>query len=136
MSQIGIGVMIHMLGGNEESVAYNDALEKLIESAELRDDALFLHFTDKTAIRFMDEGQSCCEHRYMTCGDDLTTFAGAKFVGAEIREAPDAHEEDDYGEPHEVQFLVVKTDRGNITCETHNVHNGYYGGFWVTVAAL
>jgi hypothetical protein len=32
---------------------------------------------------------------------------------------------------HEVQFLIVDTDKGSFTCESHNVHNGYYGGFLV-----
>jgi hypothetical protein len=36
---------------------------------------------------------------------------------------------------HEVQFLRVSTDAGTIVCETHNEHNGYYGGFNVCVEA-
>lgn len=30
---------------------------------------------------------------------------------------------------HEVQFLVVHTDKGDLTMSSHNEHNGYYGGF-------
>jgi hypothetical protein len=53
---------------------------------------------------------------------------GAKLLDIEVREAPNVPYE--YGE-HEVQFLVVKTDKGNITFQTHNEHNGYYGGFYI-----
>jgi hypothetical protein len=42
---------------------------------------------------------------------------------------------DEYG-IHEVQFLIVDTDRGSFTCETHNEHNGYYGGFLVVCRPL
>ena len=38
--------------------------------------------------------------------------------------------EDEY-EVHEVQFLKIRTSNGDITFETHNIHNGYYGGFYI-----
>ena len=34
-------------------------------------------------------------------------------------------------EIHEIQFLDVKTSKGVFQISNHNVHNGYYGGFWV-----
>jgi hypothetical protein len=36
---------------------------------------------------------------------------------------------DDSGEEHEAQFLIVHTNRGDFTMVSHNIHNGYYGGF-------
>ena len=126
---LGIGVMIQSLGGNEETVkAVKGSLGKTIASLALVDDILTLGFTDETKLSFSDEGQSCCEHRYMTTGDDLSSFVGAQFTDVELREAPSL--EVGYGE-HEVQFLVISTDRGNVTVETHNEHNGYYGWFWI-----
>ena len=36
-----------------------------------------------------------------------------------------------WGGVHEVQFLNIETSLGIITFETHNEHNGYYGGFYI-----
>lgn len=123
----GLGVLIQALGGNAESVATMlKAVGQTIASVALTDNALHFVFDNGFKMKFSDEGQSCCESRYMRTDDDLTQFVGAKLVAAEVRQAPDI--EDEYG-THEVAFLVVNTDRGNITTSTHNEHNGYYGGF-------
>jgi hypothetical protein len=54
MSQFpGVGVMIRMLMGNQETVeTYNSALNKTIKKAELVDDELRITFTDGTGIKF------------------------------------------------------------------------------------
>jgi hypothetical protein len=109
-------------------VAVREAVGKTIDKASMSGNDLVLRFTDGTGIAFSDSGQSCCEDRYMTCDDDLPTFDGAKYVGAEVAGAPDV--DDDCG-VHEVQFLRIHTDRGDIVAQTHNRHNGYYGGFAV-----
>lgn len=113
---------------NANSVkAIESARDKIIESAKLDADDLLLAFVDGSTLRFADRGQDCCEHRYMTCDDDLQSFTGDKFIGAELSSAP---ERDDGYDVHEVQFLRIKLESGNvITCETHNEHNGFYGGF-------
>jgi len=130
----GLGVMIQMLSGNAESVAaFTGALGKTIATAELKDDALRLTFVEGGGIQFSDEGQSCCEHRYMQTDDELSSFVGSKLVGAEIKEAPNA--EDEYGE-HEIEFLEIQTSTGVFTMASHNEHNGYYGGFCIRVSAL
>lgn len=89
---------------------------------------LDLSFEDGSTLSIFDSAQYCCEHRYLTTDDDLTAFEGAVFVDAEVRdvEGPD---EDEFGESHDVAFLVVTTDKGSFTVCTHNEHNGYYGGF-------
>lgn len=128
-----MGVMLGMLSGNKETVETHLAAKgKIIKKALLADDALTLHFTDDTAILFRDDGQSCCERRYMQTDDDLASYIGATFVGAELREAPTVEAEYD---THEVQFLVILTDRGNLTMASHNEHNGYYGGFHIVIEA-
>ena len=128
-SRLGLGAMIHMLGGNEESVAaYRASIGKTIERVSLDGD-LRIQFADGSVLMVSDEGQSCCEHRYMT-SDDQPTFpyyVGAKLLGIEVRDGPERS--DDCGEVHETQFLDVTTDRGLFQCCTHNEHNGYYGGF-------
>lgn len=134
MSQLGIGVMIQMLGGNEESVkAYTESLNKVIASAQLVRDELIMEFSDGSAIKFSDTGQSCCESRYMMTDDTPSEFVGAVFLGAEIKEAPSVA--CDYGD-HEIEFLEVKTDKGVFTMASHNEHNGYYGGFCIRVAQV
>jgi len=97
------------------------------------EDNLVFRFDDGSGIRIYDDGQSCCEHRYMTTDDDLQAFVGAKFVEAIKQSA--ANRLDEWGE-HEVAFLVIKTSLGAFTVETHNEHNGYYGGFWLVARKL
>lgn len=132
MSHPGMGVMIGMLGGNEETVdAFKAAVGKEIASLEMKDDELHVGFTDGTAIRIYDDGQSCCESRYMRTDADLSYFVGGTLTGAEVRPAPSI--EGEYGEFHEIQFLDVGTSKGVFQMATHNEHNGYYGGFWLVV---
>lgn len=131
---LGIGVMIQTLGGNEETVnAVKSALGKTIDTVKLEDNELVFKFTDSTGLKLYDDGQSCCEHRYMETADDLSEFSGAKLLDFELKDAPEI--EDEYG-AHEVQFLDVKTDNGVFTMSNHNEHNGYYGGFWIVARTL
>jgi hypothetical protein len=92
------------------------------------DGGLVIDFIDSTGIVLFDDGRSCCENRYVHTDDDLAAFTGAVFLGCEIREASNVP--DEYGD-HEVQFLLVHTSLGVVTIETHNEHNGYYGGFYL-----
>ena len=103
---------------------------KRIKSLSLGDDdALHFEMVDGSKFKFYDDGQSCCESRYMRTDDTLSDFVGATFTGAEVKDAPSV-KDDDYGE-HEVQFLEIQTDRGVFTMASHNEHNGYYGGFLI-----
>ena len=150
MSDLGLGVMMAALKGNRETVeAHNEAMGKRIKSIDFgghdpKSDAkeeyedganrLDIHFTDGTGIRFTDDGQSCCEERYMTCDDDVTAFVGAVFVEAEIREGNEVITE--YSDTHEQEFLVINTSLGSFTVANHNEHNGYYGGFSIIVRSI
>lgn len=87
---------------------------------------------DSGSLRIWDDGQSCCESRYMMTDDQLHTFVGAKLVGLEMVAGPDLY--DEVGDAHEQMFVKVETTAGTITLVTHNEHNGYYGGFDVRVA--
>lgn len=133
MTHLGLGVMISMLGGNAEPVAaFTSAVGKTITSLTLGDDdALHFVFNDGSKMKLFDDGQSCCESRYMRTDDDLAEFIGAKLLGAEIKEAPSIETGYDC---HDVEFLEVKTDRGVFTMASHNEHNGYYGGFSIRAA--
>jgi hypothetical protein len=126
---LGIGVMIQTLGGNEETVnAVKSALNKTIEKVWLEENELLFKFTDGTNLKLYDDGQSCCEDRYMRTDDDLSEYEGAKLLDFELKNAPD--QEDDYG-THEIQFLDVKTSNGVFQMANHNEHNGYYAGFCI-----
>jgi len=126
---LGIGVMLGSLGGNSETVkAVKESIGKVIKSIELIDNVLVLRFADRYRLSLWDDGQSCCEVRYMETDDILTEYEGATLLDFELKEAPEQKAEYDV---HEVQFLDVKTDKGVITFSNHNEHNGYYGGFWI-----
>lgn len=133
MEQLGMGVMIGYMAGNADSVdAFKGALNKTITGLTLGDDnALHFTFEDGSKIKLFDDGQSCCESRYMRTDDNLSDYIGAQLLDAEIKEAPGVP--DEYGE-HEVQFLEVKTSKGSFTMASHNEHNGYYGGFLIRAA--
>lgn len=111
-----VGKNITLLELEEDSTEYGEGM-----------DAFVVGFEDGTRLCLWDDGQSCCERRYMTTDDDLPSYVGSTFLDAELREGPET--QDEYGETHEVQFLTVKTSGGNVVLSNHNEHNGYYGGF-------
>jgi len=128
----GMGVMFMNLVGNKESAeAFMSCTLKEIAALDLSEDRLLFTFADGRRMQITDEGQSCCEERYLHSDDDLSYHVGAKLLTAEISDAPDV--ETEYG-VHEVKFLKVATSKGVFTIETHNFHNGYYGGFAVRAA--
>ena len=130
--RLGIGVMLCMMGGNEETLnAIKESVGKRIEKVWLdeENDKLRFNLEDGTQLVMWDGGQSCCEHRYMRTDDDLNEYCGAILEDFELKDAPDV--EDEWGEVHEVQFLDVKTNKGIFQMANHNEHNGYYGGFWI-----
>lgn len=132
----GFGVLVNRLFGysDEARLAYSTSVGKTIASVELADDKLAFSFTDGTTLKLYDDGQSCCESRYMQTDDDLPYYVGATFNGIELRDAPDVTSDEPYAEEHQVQFLVVLTDRGTFSMASHVVHNGYYGGFSITAS--
>lgn len=103
---------------------------RTITAAELKDERLRLSFDDGQQIAIWDNGQSCCEHRYMACDDDVQSLVGHKLVRIEAKEGPDAAGDYDV---HEQVFVEIGTDVGFITLANHNEHNGYYGGFGLTI---
>ena len=124
--------LIHPRGAQEYlPVSYAAMLDRPIEAVTQEDDKLLVRFVGGGSLRIWDSGQSCCESRYMTTDDDLSSFVGAKVVSLDAVGGPT--EEDEYGDPHEQMFVKLETTAGTITMVTHNEHNGYYGGFDVKV---
>lgn len=129
--QPGLGVMIQMLGGNEETAsALKMAIGKKIRGAKLDGDIIKIRFAKK-GIDIYDSGQSCCKNRYITTDDNPADLVGKKLTQIELADAPDSSEEG--SECHEVQFLRIHAEDVTVVFETHNEHNGYYGGFAVVV---
>lgn len=136
MSNLGMGVMINMLAGSfdKSRKVFADHAGKRIAKLWLGpdDDGLHFVFDDGSRMRLFDDGQSCCETRYMRTDDDLAAFVGATLIDAEVREGGEV--EGKY-EIHETEFLIVTTSAGQFTMVSHNEHNGYYGGFSIQAQA-
>lgn len=131
MSNLGLGVMIGILGGNEENVnAVRSSIGRTISEITLEDDVILIAFTDRTELRIRDDGQSCCESRYVTTDDNLTHIKNTVLLNIEIVEAANGSMQQD-DDVHEIQFLRIHTDKGVVVFQTHNEHNGYYGGFYI-----
>lgn len=130
--RLGLGVLIKCLGEGHGEEVFQEAIGKTISKVWLSpdDDSLNIALMDKTAIKIRDEGQSCCETRYMTTDDDLTCFTEAILQDLEVK---DCDPVDRDGETEEIQFLEITTSKGCFTMSSHNEHNGYYGGFWLQI---
>lgn len=135
MSQPGMSVMIRQLFGTTNKKAIDPAELKgqIIKSIELNETAdpneLKITFLDGGILTLSDQGQSCCELRYMRTDDNVKDFEDSELLGIALENAPDPVKgEDDYGD-HEIQFLRISTSKGVLVLSNHNEHNGYYGGF-------
>lgn len=82
-------------------------------------------------VNFVDDGQCCCESRYMSSDDDLHSLIGGQLMAVELKDGPDLSDDDYYC--HDTQFLEISTSKGFVTIVNHNNHNGYYGGFSIVM---
>lgn len=132
-SHLGLGVMINRIFGDsgETSRAVATCSGKEIESVTLgKDDVLRFKLKGVGTLALRDNGQSCCESRYMRTDDDLTYYAGAVLLEIEVADGPSV----DDVESHDTQFLKVTTSKGVFTMCSHVEHNGYYGGFSISAS--
>lgn len=100
-----------------------------ILSIRLSDNEVLVDLSNGLTVTLSDEGQNCCEDRYITTDDDLPSCVGSEYLGWHVAAGPTV--DDPQGEVHEIEFLRVETSGEVITFETHNVHNGSYSGFQV-----
>lgn len=124
----GYGDTLKILKEHLGKVISDISIQMRGEDAE----SLRLCFSDGSVIEVFDDGQSCCERRYMVCDDKLEDFKGATLTSMELRDGP-TDESDDV---HEIQFLLVNTSKGTFTVSNHNEHNGYYGGFSLNIRKM
>ncbi len=125
-----IGIGTAYLDGRSKHSS-NEYYGKKIVNASINDNRLMLSFEDNIKINIFDDGQSCCENRYMRTDDDVKTLIGHTLRSIEVKQA-ESEFLNDY-EEHEICFLEITTDDGFITVSNHNEHNGYYGGFGLTI---
>lgn len=125
----GLGVMINKLFGSSKNPS--DYYGRRIKTAVLKDDEIKIRFDDGKRIKIWDSGQSCCETRYMKCDDELSELNGQKLVKIVVKEVDSKPGEHD--DTHEVCFLEIVGNKSSVTVSTHNEHNGYYGGFCLSV---
>lgn len=130
---LGLGVMINMLSSNEETInSIKSSIGKEIQDISIVENELKIDLPDFTLI-IWDNGQSCCEHRYMKTDDDLNSFIGEEIIGFELKNSNKTGDED---YPHEIQFIEIKTNKSVISFSNHNEHNGFYGGFSISAKII
>jgi hypothetical protein len=101
------------------------------------EDAVFLILDDDKKVKVSDNGQLCCERRYMTSDDtDGIGFLKGSNLFDIVVTGDTRGDEGGYGYVHAVQFLEIRTSHGVATLSNHNVHNGYYGGFGLVIAEV
>ena len=101
-----------------------------IESVRVGDELTITTECGKTIV-VKDDGQLCCESRYVHCDDELEHFVGRELTGRVVTKS--SVSDADCG-VRECMFVEIGTTIGAITLVTHNVHSGYYGGFDVGVS--
>lgn len=128
----GIGAMLHYLSGgseNDPKKYYGKKITRVALNADT--ERLEIDFEDGTKIDIWDDGQSCCESRYLRTDDNLNDIVGGTLTEIKVKEVKDDEDGDD--DCHEIMFLELVTDKGSVVFSAHNEHNGYYGGFGMTI---
>lgn len=129
--------LLDLMGGGVEAAAADtiDAcVGETVVEATIIDNALRLELASERTLIIRDSGQSCCETRYMSTDDDLASVRGGKLLSVSVRDGGGAGGE--ARGDHDVQFLKITTDVGEITVVNHNEHNGYYGGFVISATLV
>ncbi len=129
MSELGIGTMMYLLGDGTQNSASKYYGRKII-AAKFENDKFSITFKDGVSIDITDNGQSCCENRYMVCDDVPEDLVGGKLRAITLKYSEG---ESEYDGCHEICFIEIATNKTSITLATHNEHNGYYGGFGLNI---
>lgn len=118
--------------GAEELFKARKYVGKTIKGAYLdcqdEENIFYLEFADNSKISIKDDGQQCCERRYMSTDDKLEYLIGSEFLDISVKKTVRDDIRSEKGEL-EICFVEVLTNKGGIILETHNDHNGYYSGF-------
>ena len=118
-----------MFTDKNQQAIYESFLGKTIRTIDLKNNELFLYFTDNTACVLTDSACYCCEERYTSTDDNLQDYVSGVLLEIEVRNWAQSDNDND------VQFVVIKTSKEPFTLVNHNNHNGYYAGFELTIDA-
>jgi hypothetical protein len=145
MSKIGFMVMLNSLRDNNDAEeVLKRSIGKTISKIEIQTkeidvgipadlDELRLTFTDQKTLIIYDNGQTCSEHRYMELQDeDISQYEDSSLLSVETQTI-DCEWDDEYGGTKECCFLKINTSKGSFTIANYNKHNGYYGGFSISL---
>ncbi len=128
MSHPGIGAMLHYLSGGSQHSS-DEYIGATVTKAEITDDKLNLDFADGRRVSLWDNGQSCCESRYMRTDDDLQGLVGKQVTAITVKHTEEPGEYD----AHEIAFVEIACGDSHVVIANHNEHKGYYGGFGLTI---
>jgi hypothetical protein len=117
----------------ERWARYVELSGKEITTVSIDSEWAIIRFTDGSHLKITDDGQSCCERRWISCDDSVDDLTGGKIVSIDTDASGDEPDNEDSYEVHEVKFVKVQTTKGGFTLCTHNDHNGYYGGFEIAL---
>lgn len=107
---------------------------KRIVALTLSDNKIKLYFGGGFVVHIFDNGQRCCEERFITTDDNLSLATNTRFRNLTIKGTTnDDYSDDEIKQIDEILFLKIQTDKACFTFETHNKHNGYYGGFDIQI---
>lgn len=123
-----------MLSGNEDTVeALRGSVGHTISGIKLDEgpqgELILIGLNNGKTLTVSDQGQSCCESRYITTDADLPYYIGATIIDFELRDMPSIEKDFEF---HDAQAFVISTSAGVIDFVTHVEHNGYYGGFSIS----
>ena len=109
--------------------ALQSCVGRRIVSMRIAENRLYIRCEDQTTLIIWDDARYCCETRYMYTADNLQYFEGAVLMNCTVCCGRVVPLDEDQDEVNDVMFVNIETSKGVCTIETHNDHNGYYGGF-------
>lgn len=127
-------VFVHNQGVGGRSLEIAEKYNGMeIVSISLNNDVATFKFKEG-GFEMRDDGQSCCESRWMHSEDekDFDYHIGAIFRFIQVV----AGDGEESSECHDTEYCNILTSKGVLQFVCHNEHNGYYGGFSVQLEEL
>jgi hypothetical protein len=117
---------------NNKNKLLNKRIKSINLHKKLEENFIEIRLNNNKIFTVKDNRQMCCEERYITTDDDLSYFTSTTIIDIDLSEVNSSND-DDTGHNHDIKFLRISTDKGVIVFESHNKHNGAYGGFNICI---
>lgn len=101
----------------------------IIKKISLGDNEITIEMDNNSVV--LEQNQDCCESRYFVCDNNLDYYRDSVYLGYEVKDHSYDSGDNDW-DSHESATLEIKTSIGAFDIQCHNIHNGYYGGIYVT----